>query len=206
MLNSNYKQIGPVKLPLKWGGVVKECVLRYFEFNNERYLVVEVGEMNPANPKETLVRIQSACVLGDLFESCWCDCSWQFKEAKRLLFENERGLLIHGYDQNGKGLSLENHFRVYAEGQAKHLELLTDTFDYLGFKHENRHYDDIGVILKDYYGISEIKLLTNDPLRISFFQINGFQIERIGIQPPIDEFNVTELRIKKDKFGHLIKM
>jgi GTP cyclohydrolase II len=206
MPNYNFKQIGPVTLPLNWGGIVKECILRYFEFNGERYLVAEVGDIDPKNPQETLIRIQSACVLGDLFESRWCDCAWQFHEAKRLLFANGRGLLIHGYDQNGKGLTLENHFRVYAEGQANHLELLTECFDFLGFKYENRHYDDIGIILRDFYNISSIKLMTNDPVRIEFFKEHNFGIERIGIQPPIDEYNETELRVKKDSFGHLIKI
>ncbi len=206
MLNINFKQIGPIKLPLNWGGTVKECILRYFDFNGQRYLVVEVGNIDPNNPEEILMRIQSACVLGDLFESRWCDCAWQFKEAKRLLFEKGRGLMIHGYDQNGRGLSLEDHFRVYAEGQENHLELLTEAFDYLGFKYENRNYDDIGIILKDFYNINEIELLTNDPVRINFFKEHEFKIKRQEIQPPIDEYNETELRIKKDKFGHLIKM
>lgn len=205
MVIRKYKQIGPVKLPLNWGGTIRECILRYFEFDGERYLVAEVGTVDSQNPQETLIRIQSACVLGDLFESKWCDCAWQFKEAKRLLFENARGLLIHGYDQNGKGLTLENHFRVYAEGQANNWELLTECFDKLGFKYENRHYDDIGTILREFYNINKIKLLTNDPIRINFFKDNNFDIEHIRIQPPIDEYNETELRIKKEKFGHLIK-
>lgn len=206
MEKNNFTQIGPVRLPLNWSDAVKECTLRYFDFAGKRYLVVEVGNIDPKNPKETLIRIQSACVLGDLFESRWCDCSYQFKEAKRLLFQNKRGLLIHGYDQNGKGLSLENHYRVYAEGQARHMELLTETFDFLGLKYENRNYDDIGIILKEFYNIDSMKLLTNDPVRINFFKEHGFKIERIGIQPPIDKYNETELRIKKDKFGHLIKL
>lgn len=206
MTTTKYKQIGPVKLPLNWDNQVKECVLRYFDFSGSRYLVVEVGDIDPNNSKETLIRIQSACVLGDLFQSRWCDCDYQFKEAKRLLFETGRGLLIHGYDQNGKGLTLENHFRVYAEGQAHNLELLTQAFDFLELKYENRHYDDIGTIIKDFYNINSLKLMTNDPIRIDFFKDNGFDIERLGIQPPIDEFNETELRIKKDIFGHLIKM
>lgn len=200
------KHIGPVKLPLNWAGMVKECILRYFESKGQRYLVVEVGDIDPDKPMETLIRIQSACVLGDLFESRWCDCAWQFKEAKRLLFSEGRGLLIHGYDQNGKGLSLEKHFMVYAEGQARHLELLTEAFDFLGLKYENRHYEDIGVILKQFYHIDKIKLLTNDPTRIHFFEDHHFDIKRIALQTPIDEYNETELRIKKDKFGHLIKM
>jgi len=206
MSNRQFKQIGPVKLPLSWSGVVKECTLRYFDFDGQRYLTSEVGQVDPEKPKETLIRIQSACVLGDLFESRWCDCAWQFKEAKRLLFQEGRGLLIHGYDQNGKGLSLEDHFRVYAEGQARNLELLTESFDYLGLKYENRNYHDIGTILREFYHIAEIKLLTNDPVRLQFFTENGFQIQRIQIQPPIDEYNETELRVKKEKFGHLIRL
>jgi GTP cyclohydrolase II len=206
MAINNYKQIGPVRLPLNWADTIKECTIRYFDFKPHRYLVVEVGEIDPGNTRQTLIRIQSACVLGDLFESRWCDCAWQFKEAKRLLFQEGRGLMIHGYDQNGKGLSLEDHFRVYAEGQAKHLELLTEAFDFLGLKYENRNYEDIGTILKDFYNISDIRLLTNDPVRIKFFQEHNFNIDRTGIQPPIDEYNETELRVKKDKFGHLIKL
>lgn len=205
-MDTRYKHIGPVKLPLNWAGEVRECVIRYFDFNGFRYLVVEVGNIEINKPEETLVRIQSACVLGDLFQSRWCDCDFQFKESKRLLFEKGKGLLIHGYDQNGKGLSLENHFQVYATGQENNLELLTEAFDFLGLRYENRNYDDIGIILKEFYSINEITLLTNDPVRINFFKDNGFQIKRIGIQPPIDEFNETELRIKKDRFGHLIKM
>jgi GTP cyclohydrolase II len=201
-----FTRIGPVRLPLCWSGVLKDCTLQYFDFSGRRYLVVEVGAINRENPKETLVRIQSACVLGDLFGSRWCDCAWQFREAKRLLFEEGRGLLIHGYDQNGKGLSLENHFRVYAEGQANKLELLTESFDFLGFKYENRDYSEIGAILRKYYHISDIKLLTNDPIRLKFFVDSGFRVQRIQIQPPIDEYNETELRIKKEKFGHLIRM
>lgn len=206
MSDRQFTQIGPVKLPLSWSGVVRECTLRYFDFDGRRYLIAEVGRIDPENPKETLLRVQSACVLGDLFESRWCDCAWQFKEAKRLLFEKGRGLLIHGYDQNGKGLSLLDHFRVYAEGQARNLELLTESFDYLGLNYENRNYDDIGTILRDFYHVAKINLLTNDPVRLQFFTENGFQIQRIQIQPPIDEYNETELRVKKEKFGHLIRL
>jgi GTP cyclohydrolase II len=200
------KVIGPVKLPLQWSNRVQGCALRYMEFAGRRYLVVEIGDVDAKSPRQTLVRIQSACVLGDLFESRWCDCAWQLKEAKRLLFERGRGLLIHAYDQNGKGLSLENHFRVYADGQARDLELLTEAFDYLGFKYENRDYAEIGAILKEYYGIASLTLLTNDPARLKYFADTGFEVERAPLEAPVDRYNETELRIKRERFGHLLQL
>lgn len=200
------KVIGPVKLPLEWSGRVLDCALRYFDFDGRRYIVVEVGEIDPARARPTLVRIQSACLLGDVFESRWCDCSWQLTEAKRLLFARGRGLLVYAYDQNGKGLSLENHFRVYADGQARQLELLTEAFDYLGFDYENRDYGEIGAILRGYYRIASMELLTNDPVRLAYFTEAGFDVTRVPLQPPVDHYNETELRIKRERFGHMIDM
>lgn len=204
MQEQKFNQIGPIKLPHEWKqGVVKNCVHRLFEFPKQRYLVVEVG--NVVDHNNPLVRIQSACALGDLFESKWCDCAWQWKESKRLMFDEPTGLLIHAFDQHGKGVGLHNHYRVYAEGQKRNQELLTETFDFLGLNYENRNYDDIAEIL-NYYNVKNIRLLTNDPERIKFFENNGFRIERVPLQPPIDEYNKEELRIKKEKFGHLLDL
>lgn len=200
------RTIGPVRLPLEWNHHVLECVLRYFDCSGRRYIVVEVGDVDPASPRQTLVRIQSACVLGDIFASRWCDCAWQLAEAKRRLFDGGRGLLVYAYDQNGKGLSLEDHFRVYAHGQAERLELLTEAFDSLGFNYENRDYGDIAGILRNHYHIAAMHLLTNDPVRLRYFTDVGFEVERLALQPPIDGFNETELRIKRERFGHLIDL
>ena len=197
-----FNQIGPITLPHEWkSGLVKNCVHRLFEFPKDGYLAAEVGDIN--GKENILVRIQSVCALGDLFESKWCDCAWQLKESKRLLFQEPAGLLIHAFDQHGKGVGLHNHYKIYAEGQKRNQELLTETFDFLGLNYENRNYSDIIEILK-FYNISKIRLLTNDPARIKFFEENGFKVERVPLQPPIDDYNKSELEIKKEKFGHLI--
>ena len=196
--------MGPITLPHEWQpGLVKNCTHRLFEFPKDRYLVAEVGDV--VSKDNVLVRIQSACALGDLFESKWCDCAWQWKESKRLVFQESAGLLIHAFDQHGKGVGLHNHYKIYAEGQKRNQELLTETFDFLGLNYENRDYTDIVEILK-FYNVSKIRLLTNDPGRIKFFENNGFIVERVHLQPPIDEYNKNELKIKKKKFGHLLKI
>lgn len=203
-----YEQIGPINLPLDLiEGKPEHCICRYFGFAGGRYLVAEVGNMKELKPEERiLVRIQSACAFGDLFQSRWCDCAWQFRAAKAMLVERGKGLLIHAFDQHGKGLKLDDHYRVYAEGQKRHQELLTETFDFLGFDYENRHYDDIATILKDFYSLSHIELMTNDPVRLEFFRKRGFDVKRTALEPTIDQFNIEELKIKKEKFGHMISL
>ena len=204
MTKKEFSQIGPIKLPHEWKqGIVKNCTHRLFEFSKDRYLAAEIGDI--AGKEDVLVRIQSACALGDLFESKWCDCAWQWKEAKRLMFQEPAGLIIHAFDQHGKGVGLHNHYNIYAEGQKRNQELLTETFDFLGLKYENRDYKDIADILK-YYNLSKIRLLTNDLARINFFERNGFKVERVPLQPPVDDYNKSELKIKKEKFGHMIEI
>ena len=66
MQTQKFNQIGPITLPHEWQkGIVKNATHRLFEFSKERYLVVEVGDVK--NKDNILVRVQSACALGDLF-------------------------------------------------------------------------------------------------------------------------------------------
>ena len=204
MQTQKFSQIGPITLPHEWQkGIVKNVTHRLFEFPKDRYLVVEIG--NVKDNENLLVRVQSACALGDLFESKWCDCALQWKESKRLMFDEPAGLLIHAFDQHGKGVGLHNHYKLYAEGQKRNQEILTETFDFLNLKYENRDYSDIAEILK-FYNLSKIRLLTNDPERIRFFEKSGFKVERVPLQPPVNEYNKEELKIKKERFGHLIDL
>jgi len=204
MEKEKFKTIGPISLPHEWKeGIIKECTHRLFEFPKGNYLVAKLGDIK--GKKNILVRIQSACAFADLFQSKWCDCAWQWKEAKKRVFEEGEGLLIHAFDQHGKGVGLENHYKIYAEGQKRDQELLTETFDFLGLNYENRLYDDIAEILK-YYDLADFRLLTNDPVRINFFKEKGFSVKDIRLIPPVDEYNKAELAIKKEKFHHLINI
>ena len=200
-----FRYVGPVRLPLDWSGVAaKQCTLGYYRFSEETLLVAHVGDL-AAVKTPPLVRIQSACALGDLFDSKWCDCAWQFAEAKRRIFAEGSGLLIHAFDQHGKGVGLENHFRVYAEGQKRSLELLTDAFDFLGLRYENRDYQPVAAVLKQ-LGIESFRLLTNDPVRLDFFNSEGFHVEREPLEAPLDEYNSQELKIKKEAFHHFLSL
>jgi GTP cyclohydrolase II len=194
--------IGPIHLPLDWGTPdVKGLQLDLYERDGARYPTARLGEIDSEKP--TLVRVQSACALADFFNSRWCDCAWQFAEAKRRIFHHGSGLIIYCYDQHGKGVGLRDHFRIYAEGQKLKQELLTETFDYLGLPYDNRRYDHVMDILRE-IGIGKMTLMTNDPERLKTFRAGGFEVERESLVAPLDEYNQVELAIKRNTFGHMI--
>ncbi len=184
MLTENLDHVGPVRLPLDWGThQVKKPRLDFYEKDGCHYLTALLGEITP--DKAVLVRVQSACAFADIFGSCYCDCAWQFAEAKRRIFEAAEGLVVYCYEQHGKGIGLRNHYRVYAEGQPRDEKLLWETFERRGFSFENRHYDHVRDILKA-MGVRRMKLMTNDPARLKTFTDAGFEVERQPLVPPLD--------------------
>jgi GTP cyclohydrolase II len=199
---SAHEYIGPIHLPLDWGtGEIKGCELGYYGFPGGRYLVTIVGDIHSV--AAPLVRIQSACSLGDLFGSRWCDCQWQFNEAKRRIFDEGVGLLVYCFDQHGKGIGLRNHFQVYAHGQKHHQELLTETFEDLGLPKEMRSYAEIKALLV-LLRLKNLRLMTNDPERLRAVSGPELEVSHVPLEPPLDDFNREELFIKKREFGHLL--
>ena len=74
----------------------------------------------------------------------------------------------------------------------------------LGFKADMRDYG-IGLqILKD-LGLSEVRLLTNNPKKTEAFNLRGFDVnvvDQVPIVPPVNEHNSRYLETKRDKMGH----
>ena len=74
----------------------------------------------------------------------------------------------------------------------------------LGFDADERTYEIAGFILRD-LGITHIRLLTNNPKKISSLRDDGIEIlERIPIQIKPTAGNAKYLRTKKDIMGHLL--
>ena len=63
-----------------------------------------------------------------------------------------------------------------------------------------------GQILAD-LGLSSIRLLTNNPKKIVGLKGYGLEIvERVPIQIPPNNFNLSYLETKRDKLGHLLNL
>src|SRR5437899_5161481 len=61
--------------------------------------------------KDTLVRMHSKCLTGDVFGSGRCDCGWQLHSAMRIIAAEGRGVVVY-LDQEGRGIVLLNKLQT----------------------------------------------------------------------------------------------
>ena len=84
-----------------------------------------------------------------------------------------------------------------------------DTVDanvHLGFEPDERTYEIAFEILKD-LGVHKIKLLTNNPEKVSAFEKSKIEIlERLSIEIKPSEENRKYLETKKTIMGHMLKL
>ncbi|EHL31691.1 3,4-dihydroxy-2-butanone-4-phosphate synthase [Legionella drancourtii] len=147
-----------------------------------------------------LVRIHSECITGDIFGSCKCDCGKQLEQSLSLIAA-EGGVLIY-LRQEGRGIGLANKLKAYAL-QEKGLDTV-DANNELGLPVDNRDYAIAYQILK-HFGIDAIRLLTNNPLKITAVERYGVTvIERVPleVEPTLESHRY--LKTKKEKMGHLL--
>ncbi|MGH7569754.1 MAG: bifunctional 3,4-dihydroxy-2-butanone-4-phosphate synthase/GTP cyclohydrolase II [Gemmatimonadales bacterium] len=148
-----------------------------------------------------LVRMHSKCLTGDVFGSARCDCGWQLHSAMRMIAGEGRGVVVY-LDQEGRGIGLLNKIKAYELQDAGRDTV--DANEHLGFKPDLRNYGIGAQILLD-LGLSSIRVLTNNPMKLVGLEGYGLEIvERVPIvMSPSDE-NRSYLDAKRDKLGHLL--
>lgn len=144
-----------------------------------------------------LVRIHSECLTGDTIGSLKCDCRDQLEYALKAI-ETEGGMVIY-LRQEGRNIGLLNKVNAYAL-QDKGFDTIEANHQ-LGFKADERTYEIVEFILA-HFGISRIKLLTNNPRKLE--SLKGVEIvERIPVIIESNVFNEGYLKTKKEQMGHL---
>jgi 3,4-dihydroxy 2-butanone 4-phosphate synthase/GTP cyclohydrolase II len=161
-----------------------------------------VGYRNEVgNGEDTLVRIHSKCLTGDVFHSLRCDCGWQLDKAMELIAADGRGVIVY-LDQEGRGIGLLNKLKAY-ELQDRGADTV-EANEQLGFKPDLRNYGIGAQILLD-LGLKSIRLITNNPRKMVGLEGYGLRIgERVPIVQPAHDENAEYLSTKRDKLGHLL--
>jgi len=153
------------------------------------------------HPEPVLVRVHSECMTGDLFHSQRCECGYQLITAMKMIEQEGKGALIY-LRQEGRGIGLFNKLRAY-----KLQEQGLDTVDAnlkLGFAADRRDYGIGAQICRD-LGLRNVKILTNNPKKISRLEVYGIKVvEQIPLRARPSEHNVDYLRTKKHRFGHML--
>jgi 3,4-dihydroxy 2-butanone 4-phosphate synthase / GTP cyclohydrolase II len=162
----------------------------------------EVGGVVEEQAEPVLVRTNSQCLTGDIFESMLCDCGSQLHHAMQQVAEAGKGVVLY-MRQEGRGIGLLSKLQAYRLQQEEGLDTV-EANQRLGFGPDLRHYGIGAQILLD-LGIRQIRLLTNNPKKVVGVDGYGLRIvERVPIQITPNQNNRRYLQTKKDKMGHLL--
>lgn len=194
---THVKEIASAHLPNMFGSDFR---VRAFSnsLDSAEHLVLQKGDITSEEP--VLVRVHSECMTGDVFGSARCDCGPQLKRAMELIEKEGRGVLLY-LRQEGRGIGLGNKIRAY-QLQDQGMDTVEANL-HLGFPMDSRDYG-IGAQILRALGIRKIKLLTNNPSKRVGLKGYGLEIvDRVPLVAGANEHNVSYLKVKKEKMGHL---
>ena len=192
-------KISEVNLPTKYG--VFKAVGYKDKITNEEHIALVMGEID--NDIPVLARVHSECLTGDVFGSNRCDCGDQLELAMKRIALEGRGILLY-MRQEGRGIGLLNKLKAY-HLQDNGMDTV-EANEALGFPADLRDYGIGAEILSD-LGVKELRLMTNNPKKISGIYGFGLKvIERIPIEINQNEDNSFYLETKKVKLGHMLNI
>jgi GTP cyclohydrolase II len=167
---------------------------------NEQDNVLSLTSPTPCT-QSPLVRIQSACYTGEIFESLDCDCHWQL-ETSLAAIQKEGGLFIYML-KDGRGAGLLAKVRGLSLSHKLGIDT-ADAYLNLGIPLDPRDYEQAAHVLK-HFRISCLRLLTNNPRKVNGLINLGFNVERVRLESTPTDYNRDYLRAKAFKLGHLMQ-
>lgn len=192
----NIAKTSSIPFPNKYGNF--QLNMYEVEGSSEHHVALVKGTVDPSEP--TLVRMHSECFTGDIFGSSRCDCGEQLESSMKLMEEKGCGVLIY-LKQEGRGIGLPNKIKAYTL-QDQGLDTV-EANRALGFGDDLRTYDVAVEILKD-LGVKKVKLLTNNPDKVSSLEDASFElVNRHPLEVKANENNYKYLKTKKDRMNHI---
>ncbi|MCX5633152.1 MAG: bifunctional 3,4-dihydroxy-2-butanone-4-phosphate synthase/GTP cyclohydrolase II [Phycisphaerae bacterium] len=204
---SQIKRIQSVYLPTDYG---EFQLIGYESITSvEPHLALckgNIGKLDSSgNPivinEPVLIRVHSECLTGDLFHSQRCECGSQLVAAMEMIEKAGIGAIIY-LRQEGRGIGLANKLHAY-KLQEEGLDTIEANLK-LGFRADRRDYGIGAQIIRD-LGLRQIKILTNNPKKISRLEVYGIRIvEQIPLRAKPGPHNINYLKTKKYRLGHFL--
>ncbi|WP_448625019.1 bifunctional 3,4-dihydroxy-2-butanone-4-phosphate synthase/GTP cyclohydrolase II [Geodermatophilus sp. URMC 64] len=169
-------------------------------YDDREHVAFVAGDIGDG--EDVLVRVHSECLTGDVFGSLRCDCGPQLQAALAAVAQEGRGIVLYIRGHEGRGIGLLHKLQAYQLQDAG-----ADTVDAnldLGLPADARDYGTGAQILVD-LGVHTMRLLTNNPAKHAGLEGYGLKIVgRVPLPSHVTEHNVTYLRTKRDRMGHLL--
>lgn len=186
-----------IKMPTDYGDF--DLHLYRSLIDGVHHIALVKGEISPK--KNTLVRVHSECLTGDIFGSRRCDCGTQLHRAMEMI-HNKGGVLLYMRHHEGRGIGLPAKIHAY-KLQEEGLDTVEANLK-LGFPPELRDYGIGAQILAD-LGVRKMKFLTNNPKKVIGLEGYGLKIvEIVPIKATPNPHNEKYLETKRLKMGHLL--
>lgn len=197
------RHTGVISTPLKSGdfkvhsfySALDRCYHWTFATEGLKERVIEGKEV-------PLIRIESECLTGHVFGSLLCDCGKQMEEGLEKVQASGLGALIY-LRQEGRGIGLVNKIKAYRLQQQESMDTV-DANLAIGEPEDARDYL-IGALILKSFGISRVRLVTNNPAKVFGLEKYGIEVvERVSHVIPPSQHNAKYLSTKKQRMGHLI--
>jgi GTP cyclohydrolase II len=184
-----------IKLPTHFGDFLLKV---YVDDKEKEHLVALMGDIDKM--KNPLVRLHSECITGDVFGSMRCDCGEQLNGSMELISKAKEGIIIY-LRQEGRGIGLTNKLRAYKLQDEGHDTVEANLM--LGHKADERDFSIAAHILND-LGIKGVRLITNNPDKLTALEQHGIPAERVELKIKANEKNAKYLKVKAAKLRHYI--
>ena len=169
--------------------------------DGKHHVALVKGDIDGA--QDVLVRVHSECLTGDVFHSLRCDCGEQLESAMRMIESEGSGVLLY-LSQEGRGIGLLNKLRAY-KLQEEGLDTVEANLR-LGLPADLRDYGIGAQILVD-LGLTSIRILTNNPKKISGLSGHGLSVtDQVPIVHASNPHNEAYMNTKRDKMGHTLPL
>jgi GTP cyclohydrolase II len=191
-------------LPIEFQG--RELMLEAHAYQGateeEQVLVLIHRDAKATKDEVPVVRVHSGCVTGDIFHSLRCDCYQQLQEALKVISEAPYGVIVYVPYHEGRGIGLFKKIQAYAL-QDQGLDTVEANIE-VGEPVDSREYGLTARVLQN-LGITEIKLLSNNPAKEVALKANGIRvIERLPIVVVPNKHNARYLETKRARMSHKI--